>query len=151
MRLKNDPYVKVTYMARSLWKTGYLLIQDWDWLNPNLDALPSPSVVSIIEEGQECPLSHSSRWSSKWAVGLSPCSPLGHHMNAGPSIDTLRKPVRGRLLASECGHCICQWCIHHLVASKDVGSAALGGMGMIFGDVGPESQIVSEAWFDNCD
>ena len=32
-------------VARSLWKTEYLLIQDWDWLNPNLDALPSPFVV----------------------------------------------------------------------------------------------------------
>lgn len=35
--------------------------------------------------------------------------------------------------------------------SRDVGSAALGGMGMISGDTGPGAQIVSETWLDGCD
>lgn len=74
-------------------------------------------------------------------VGLSPCSPSGHRVKEGPYMDTLKKFVSRRWLKSKCGHGVCQWCVHHLVASKVVGSAALGGMGMIFEDTGPEAWL----------
>lgn len=126
----------------------YLLIQDWDWLNSQPGCSPQPSVVSIIEEGQECPLSHSSRWSSKWRR-LNTLQPLSHHMNAGPSIDTLRKPVRGRLHPSVDTE-VKQWCHPPFGRLKMLVQLLWEGWKMIFGDVGPEPQIVSEAWFDNC-
>lgn len=74
---------------------------------------------------------------SEVGVGLSPCSPSGHRVKEGSSMDTLKKSVKRRWLKSKCGHGVCQWCVHHLVTSKDVGSAALGGMGMVFEDTGP--------------
>lgn len=52
--------------------------------------------------------------------------------------------VRGGSLKPKHGLEACQWCVHHLVASRNVGSAALGGMGMRSGDAGPEAQGVSD-------
>lgn len=51
-----------------------------------LDALPSPSVVWTIEEGQECPLSHSSRCPPRWVVAC-------HRQPLRPSCEW--RPLRG--------------------------------------------------------
>lgn len=53
--------------------------------------------------------------------------------------------VKRGSLKSKPGLGACQWCVHHLVASRNVGSAGLGGMGMRSGHTGPEAQNVSEA------
>lgn len=58
-------YVKVGCMLQSPWKT---LSSPRNWTgSKSARVLSTPSVVWIIEEGQECPVPHSSRCSQRWA------------------------------------------------------------------------------------
>lgn len=68
---------------RLLWEVDLFLTKGST--NPSqIECLPKPLVVWIIEEGQECPLFPSSRCSLGQEVGLSPGSLSGYYVNEGP-------------------------------------------------------------------